>query len=89
MKDLEDRGVSRVEAIFVGIHIPIRNGQLFPPFAVPLRLPYLIAVLVIQSQVVKWTLVSTRTGYFVRTGLRTWNCGKIPVRSAATIRSAL
>ncbi len=41
-----------LEAVLIGIDIPIRDGQLLPPFPVPLCLPHLIAVFVIQGKIV-------------------------------------
>ena len=44
--------VFHLKAIFVSIDIPIRNGQFFSSLAIPLRLPYLIPVSVIQGKVI-------------------------------------
>ncbi len=41
-----------LKAVFIGIDIPIRDGQLLPPLSVPLCLPHLVAILVIQGKVV-------------------------------------
>ncbi len=40
------------KAVFIGIDIPIRDGQLLPPLSVPLCLPHLVAIFVIQGKVV-------------------------------------